>query len=337
MNERKQMILFSIINSYILAGEPVGSKSLASDYALDISSATIRNEMSTLEKMGFLEKAHTSSGRLPSDKGYRVYVNYILSNIDKDEALDKEDFFKLEKLLDKSLDKQSNIVEEATSALSKLTKLTSISTTLKSNITEIINLEIIKIDSFSLLFIAVYDNASIVNDRIYLDKEISDEEVKKINDILKKEIVNSHVNDVSQKLLDLEKSELKGNEKLFKEMANKIKNQSLSDLTSHVVIKGLDNIFNFKEFEDLSKAKEFIKMFDSKEKINDLLENSNGELTITIGDENEINELKKSTIITSHFRYDFDTVGQIGIIGLTRINYKDVISSIQLISDLLSK
>ena len=337
MNERKQMILFSIINSYILAGEPVGSKSLASDYALDISSATIRNEMSTLEKMGFLEKAHTSSGRLPSDKGYRVYVNYILSNIDKDEALDKEDFFKLEKLLDKSLDKQSNIVEEATSALSKLTKLTSISTTLKSNITKIINLEIIKIDSFSLLFIAVYDNASIVNDRIYLDKEISDEEVKKINDILKKEIVNSHVNDVSQKLLDLEKSELKGNEKLFKEMANKIKNQSLSDLTSHVVIKGLDNIFNFKEFEDLSKAKEFIKMFDSKEKINDLLENSNGELTITIGDENEINELKKSTIITSHFRYDFDTVGQIGIIGLTRINYKDVISSIQLISDLLSK
>lgn len=188
-----------------------------------------------------------------------------------------------------------------------------------------------------MTILAVYDNASIVNDRIYLDKEISDEEVKKINDILKKEIVNSHVNDVSQKLLDLEKSELKGNEKLFKEMANKIKNQSLSDLTSHVVIKGLDNIFNFKEFEDLSKAKEFIKMFDSKEKINDLLENSNGELTITIGDENEINELKKSTIITSHFRYDFDTVGQIGIIGLTRINYKDVISSIQLISDLLSK
>lgn len=337
MNERKQMILFSVINSYINAGEPIGSKSLAAEYSLDISSATIRNEMSTLEKMGFLEKAHTSSGRLPSDKGYRVYVNHLLNSEDMLHTFQLVNVEELESLLDKRYDNISNIVENATTILSKMTKLTAMSMTLKNNITKLINLEIIKIDSNSLLFIAVYDNASIVNDRIYLKNDISKSEVKTINEILKKEIVGSNVDDISQKLKDLENSILKAYSHLLTEMNNKIENQSLSDLTKEVVIKGIGNIFNFKEFDDLSKAKEFIKIFDSKERIKDLMEDSNGDLKVTIGDENQIDELKSSTIITSRFAYDKDTVGQIGIIGLTRINYKQVISSIKLISDLLSK
>src|SRR5699024_4968025 len=170
-----------------------------------------------------------------------------------------------------------------------------------------------------------------------LKKDVSNSEIKSINEILKKEIVGSDVNDISQKLKDLENSILKAYSHLLTEMSNKIENQSLSDLTKEVVIKGIGNIFNFKEFEDLSKAKEFIKIFDSKERIKDLMDDSNGDLTVTIGDENQINELKSSTIITSRFAYDKDTIGQIGIVGLTRINYKEVISSIRLISDLLSK
>ena len=337
MNERKRMILFSVINSYINAGEPIGSKSLANEYSLDISSATIRNEMSTLEKMGFLEKAHTSSGRLPSDKGYRVYVNHLLESEVDSSYMDEINMKQLEKVLDKKYDNVSNVVENATTILSRTTKLTAMSMTLKNNIIKLVNLEIIRLDSKSLLFIAVYDNASIVNDRVYLNNDISDEELKTINEILKREIVGSNVNDISQKLKDLEDSILKAYSHLLNEMKNKIENQSLSDLTKEVVIKGIGNIFNFKEFEDLSKAKEFIKLFDSKERIKDLMEDSNGDLTVTIGDENQISELKSSTIITSRFAYDNDTVGQIGIVGLTRINYKEVISSISLISDLLSK
>lgn len=341
------MILFSIINSYIIAGEPIGSKSLADEYSLDISSATIRNEMSTLEKMGLLEKAHTSSGRLPSDKGYRLYVNYILENINsienKDkfkESLEKENQFdieRLEKLLDKRYDNVSNVVEAATGTLSTMTNLPAVSVTIKNNITKIINLEVIKIDSKSLLFIAVYDNASIVNDRIYLKNDISENDLKLINEMLKNQIVGSNVNDISQKFVDLEKNIPIYYRDLLKQMKNKIENQSLQDLTKEVVIKGLGKIYNFKEFEDFKKAKEFINIFDSEERIKDLMEASSGNISITIGDENEINELKSSTIISSKFEYDLDTVGQIGIIGLTRINYKDVISNIILISDLLSK
>lgn len=334
MNERKKMILFSIINSYINLGEPIGSNSLLNEYSLDISSATIRNEMSTLEKMGLLEKAHTSSGRYPSDKGYRLYVNYILEHSLKDD--DKEDR-KLEKVLDKRYGNVSKIIETATLLLSKMTNLTAISYTIRNNITKLLKFELIKLDSNMLLLVLVYDNASIVSDRIYTNKEIDDKEFSYLNLNLKKYIEGKRIEDIKKVFKKLKKLEFSKYEDLLDILEKKIDNDSLSDLSKEVVIKGLGNIFNFKEFEDPIKAKEFIKIFDSKDRIWDLVRNSNNELKITIGDENEINELKDNTIITSHFNYDKDIVGQIGIVGLTRIDYKEVISDIKKISDLLSK
>ena len=332
MNERKKMILFSIINSYVNLGEPIGSNSLLNEYSLDISSATIRNEMSTLEKMGLLEKAHTSGGRYPSDKGYRLYVNNLLEN-----SLNEKEDENLEKILDKRYGNVSKIVETATLLLSKMTNLTAVSYTIRNNITKVINLELLKIDPNMLLFVVVYDNASIVSDRIYISEEIDDEKLIEISRILKQNIEGKNLKDLAKIFEKIKNSGFKQYENLLDILEKKINNDSLSDLTKEVIIKGLGNIFNFKEFEDPIKAKEFIKIFDSKERIWELIENSNNELQITIGDENEINELKDNPIITSHFNYDKDIVGQIGIIGLTRIDYKEVISDIKLISDLLSK
>lgn len=332
MNERKKMILFSIINSYVNLGEPIGSNSLLNEYSLDISSATIRNEMSTLEKMGLLEKAHTSGGRYPSDKGYRLYVNNLLEN-----SLNEKEDENLEKILDKRYGNVSKIVETATLLLSKMTNLTAVSYTIRNNITKVINLELLKIDPNMLLFVVVYDNASIVSDRIYISEEIDDEKLIEISRILKQNIEGKNLKDLAKIFEKIKNSGFKQYENLLDILEKKINNDSLSDLTKEVIIKGLGNIFNFKEFEDPIKAREFIKIFDSKERIWELIENSNNELKITIGDENEINELKDNTIITSHFNYDKDIVGQIGIIGLTRIDYKEVISDIKLISDLLSK
>ncbi len=332
MNERKKMILFSIINSYVNLGEPIGSNSLLNEYSLGISSATIRNEMSTLEKMGLLEKAHTSGGRYPSDKGYRLYVNNLLES-----SLNEKEDENLEKILDKRYGNVSKIVETATLLLSKMTNLTAVSYTIRNNITKVINLELLKIDPNMLLFVLVYDNGSLISDRIYISEEIKDEKLIEISKLLKQNIEGKSLKELSKIFEKIKNSGYKKYENLLDILEKKINNDSLSDLTKEVIIKGLGNIFNFKEFEDPIKAREFIKIFDSKERIWELIENSNNELKITIGDENEINELKDNTIITSHFDYDKDIVGQIGIIGLTRIDYKEVISDIKLISDLLSK
>ena len=188
-----------------------------------------------------------------------------------------------------------------------------------------------------LLIIVVYYNGIIIIDRIYMIDEISDNDLIKISTTLKESIEGESLKDISNVFDRLKKNGFEKYENLLDILEKKINNDSLSDLTKEVIIKGLGNIFNFKEFEDPIKAKEFIKIFDSKERIWELIENSDSDLKITIGDENEINELKDNTIITSHFNYDKDIVGQIGIIGLTRIDYKEVISDIKLISDLLSK
>ncbi|WP_243342620.1 heat-inducible transcriptional repressor HrcA [Anaerococcus sp. AGMB09787] len=338
MKDRRLQILFSIINSYILEGDPVGSKSLASDYSFDVSPATIRNDMSSLEKSGLLKKAHTSSGRLPSDKGYRYFVNYLLEN----EMIVAETEAKVDsirKMLGKESHNTSDIVETATKILAAITNLTAVSVTLKKDVKKILNIELMKISDYRVLLIVVFDNSDIMNETIGLESPIDDDILSRLNIFIKKNLIGEDVADLSEKI-DKVKSSINNNLYVFLDkLFVRIKNNSKDELNRNVKIEGIGNIFNFKEFDDLTKAKEFIKLFDSKEMIRDLLSDDleDKSLVITIGEENPLDQFKENTIITSYFAIDKYTVGKIGVVGLTRINYREVIGNIKLISDLLSE
>lgn len=162
MKDRRMQILFTIINSYILGGEPVGSKALADDYSFDVSAATIRNDMSDLEKKGLLKKAHTSSGRLPSDKGYRFFVDYLLENGLINER-PRPDYTSLKDSLDKRYHNATDIVSSATKILAGITNLTAVSVTYKNQIKSIANIEMLRVSESSLLLIVVYDNGFILS------------------------------------------------------------------------------------------------------------------------------------------------------------------------------
>lgn len=338
MKDRRLQILFSIINSYILEGEPVGSKSLASDYSFDVSPATIRNDMSSLEKSGLLKKAHTSSGRLPSDKGYRYFVNYLLEN----ELIVAETEAKVDsirKMLSKENHNTSDIVETATKILAAITNLTAVSVTLKKDVKKILNIELMKISDYRVLLIVVFDNSDIMNETIGLESPIDDDILARLNIFIKKNLIGVDVADLSEKI-DKVKSSINNNLYVFLDkLFVRIKNNSKDELNRNVKIEGIGNIFNFKEFDDLTKAKEFIKLFDSKEMIKDLLSDDleDQSLVITIGEENPLDQFKENTVITSYFTIDKYTVGKIGVVGLTRIDYREVIGNIKLISDLLSE
>ena len=336
MNDRKLDILFSIINSYILDGEPIGSKSLANEYNMDISPATIRNEMSALEKMGLIEKAHTSSGRLPSDKGYRLFVDYILTNdLDIRSSAIKSD--RMISLLDKRYHNASDIVETATKILADLTNLTAVSVTLKNQIEKINNMKLIRLSIDQLLLLAVFDNGLILNEKIYLSNEISADELIFINNVLDETLVGSDIKDVNDNLKTLEETLLREDRELLEMIQKRLEGRSFDQVERDVQIEGLGNIFNFKEYEDLSKAREFIRLFDSKDRVNKLIGNkAYKDLYISIGYENQIDELKNNTVITSNFRINDEVVGHIGVVGLTRLNYLEVISNIMMISDLLN-
>ena len=330
-------ILFSIINSYILGGEPVGSKSLADEYSFDVSAATIRNDMSDLEKKGLLKKAHTSSGRLPSDKGYRFFVNYLLDNGLIDEKSSGE-FNELKKSLDKRYHNASDIVNSATKILAGITNLTAVSVTYKNQIKSIANIEMLKINDYSLLLVVVYDNGIVVNDAIYLKYILDKKDLDFLNKILKEELVGSSVYSLPEKIKRIEEKLNLNYKYLLDVIQTKIENESVKDSNKEIKIEGLGNIFNFKEFDDIVKAKEFINLFESPDIITDFLtDNNDKSLVITIGEENEIDQLKENTIITSYFKVDENTIGKIGVVGLTRINYKQVIESIKLVSDLLNQ
>ncbi|WP_399533156.1 heat-inducible transcriptional repressor HrcA [uncultured Anaerococcus sp.] len=337
MKDRRTQILFSIIDSYIFKGEPVGSKSLADDYSFDVSPATIRNDMSSLEKKGLLKKAHTSSGRLPSDKGYRLFVDYILEN-GLIGASDIEKSDNIRRLLDKRYHNASDIIETATKTLAEMTNLTAVSVSFKKDVSKITNIELMKVTDKVLLLVAIFDNGLIYNDQVFLDYPIASVDLDVINQIMRKDLVGINVSDISSKLESLQGEIYSSYEKLIDIVGKRISNNAKDELDRDVKVEGIGNIFNFKEFDDMTKAKEFIKLFDSKDIIKDLWSTMDDEnLVITIGEENPIDQLKETTIITSYFNIDENTVGKIGIVGLTRINYKDVIASIKLISDLLNE
>lgn len=337
MNDRKLQILFSIINSYIIDGEPIGSKSLADEYNMNISPATIRNEMSSLEKMGLIEKAHTSSGRLPSDKGYRLFVDYILDHeLESKSRLRQSD--RMISLLDKRYHNASDIVETATKILADLTNLTAVSVTLKNQIKQINNMELIRLSSNQLLLLAVFDNGLVINEKIYLDYEISTDELIFINNVLRETLVGSDIKNLNENLKSLEENLLSKYKALIDNIHKRFEGKSYDEVDRDVQIEGLGNIFNFKEYEDLSKAREFIKLFDSKDRVNKIIaDRAYSDLYIGIGYENELDELKDNTIITSYFKVNDEVVGHIGVVGLTRLNYLEVISNIIMISDLLNK
>nr|WP_311516784.1 heat-inducible transcriptional repressor HrcA [uncultured Anaerococcus sp.] len=337
LKDRRTQILFSIIDSYIFKGEPVGSKSLADDYSFDVSPATIRNDMSSLEKKGLLKKAHTSSGRLPSDKGYRLFVDYILEN-GLIGASDIEKSDNIRRLLDKRYHNASDIIETATKTLAEMTNLTAVSVSFKKDVSKITNIELMKVTDKVLLLVAIFDNGLIYNDQVFLDYPIASVDLDVINQIMRKDLVGINVSDISSKLESLQGEIYSSYEKLIDIVGKRISNNAKDELDRDVKVEGIGNIFNFKEFDDMTKAKEFIKLFDSKDIIKDLWSTMDDEnLVITIGEENPIDQLKETTIITSYFNIDENTVGKIGIVGLTRINYKDVIASIKLISDLLNE
>ena len=330
-------ILFTIINSYILGGEPVGSKSLADEYSFDVSAATIRNDMSDLEKKGLLKKAHTSSGRLPSDKGYRFFVNYLLEN-DLIEEKSRPDLTKLKKTLDKRYHNASDIVNSATKILAGITNLTAVSVTYKNQIKSISNIEMLKVNDYSLLLIVVYDNGLIVNDLIHLNYGIEGEDLDYLNNLLQRELIGLSILHLSDNIRKIEEKLNLNYKYLLDVIQTKMENESNKDSSKEIKIEGLGNIFNFKEFDDIVKAKEFINLFESPDIITDFLtDNNDKSLVITIGEENEIDQLKENTIITSYFKVDENTIGTIGVVGLTRINYKEVIESIKLVSDLLNQ
>lgn len=322
IDDRKIKILEAIINDYIKTGEPVGSRTIAKNHNLGVGSATIRNEMADLEDMGYLEQPHTSAGRIPSSKGYRLYVDSLMEK----SLLSKEEDLKIkEYVINSAMLEVNKIVKNASALLSELTHLTCVVKTPSISMSCLKSVQVMNLDENSLLAVIVTDGGLIKNQIIRINKSPSIEVLNKINYILNKRLLHLSINEINLEVINNLKSDLQGYEEVFNAMLPALYQCLKEDDTSRVFMEGATNILNFPEYNNIDKAKEILSLLHNKDCIVELIEPEN-DITIRIGEENYIPEAKECSVISAEYSLGDSAKGTIGLIGPRRIDYSKVIA-----------
>lgn len=322
MDERKIKILQAIINDYINTAEPVGSRTIAKKYDLGISSATIRNEMADLEEMGYLEQLHSSSGRKPSNKGYRLYVDKLMHvpNLTPEE----QHIIKTQ-IIDTALFEIDKIIKQTTSLLSELTKLTCIVKTPSVSRSYIKHIQLINIDSNNVLLVIITDNGIIKNNVIRVGKNVSTEALAKLSNILNSRLKGLNCEQINLEVINNLRMDMAGYEDIFNATIPVLYECLNSSDNLEIYTEGTTNIFNYPEYKDIEKAREFLSLLDNKDKIVGLLNNGSN-ISVKIGSENFIEGAEDCSVISAVYSLNQKPIGEIGVIGPTRIPYSKVIS-----------
>lgn len=332
LDDRKIKVLYAIINSHIMSAEPIGSRTISRDYDLGVSPATIRNEMSDLEEQGYLNKPHSSSGRVPSDKGYRLYVDEILKLKRPSIDLIKKD--EIKKILSKESREIEELIQNSAKFLSALTNYTALAISPQAKQSKLKHIQLISINSKEVLLILVSESDIVKNSILRLERESSENEIAIISNYLSGELKGLTLNEIGKKI------KLKGfiENPEFKSILDSVLPiiyQSLEDIDNiDLYSDGITNILNFPEYEDLEKAKSFISFIENKELVVDLMSNNSLEkdFEITIGNENIYTPIKDCSLITATYRVGDKTIGKIGLIGPTRMDYIKLMDILQMFS-----
>jgi len=345
IDKRKLDILNAIIQNYILKGEPIGSRTLSKSSDLGVSSATIRNEMSDLEDLGFLEKTHTSSGRVPSDKGYRYYVDNLI-RINSTEMIDRE---LMKKQMVSEMRELDHVIKTGTKILSQFTQYTSIAMTPELAMNKLKHIQLVPVDNSKILVVLVTNTGLIKNAYFRVDKEIPVEHLNIITNFLNDKFTGHYIGEMDESFSENALRDLLEVKDTFKDIAPLV-TRSIDRLSEiNIVSEGITNIFNYPEYEDIGKAKEIIDFIGSKDKVIELLNSkeiitssdSSSSVNIIIGSENNCNQLKDCSLITATYSLNGKEVGKIGVVGPKRMRYSNVIQVIQAlvmdINDILDK
>lgn len=333
IDERKIRILQAIINDYIKTGEPVGSRTISRRYDIGLSSATIRNEMADLEDMGYLEHIHTSSGRKPSDKGYRLYVDKLMQP--GDISLEEELLIN-GVLINAALFEVDKVLRKATVLLSRLTNLACVVKTPSVKKSCLKTIQLISIDNNNLLSVIVTDSGIIKNNIIRINNSISSDKLLKINNILNIRLKSLTIEDINLEVINNLKKDLIGYDDIFNAIIPVLYECLNEEESSNVFMEGETNIFQYPEYKDMERAREFLSFINDKEFLKKLLPDMEGTV-VSIGEENYIPEAKDYSVISKTYFIRDKSSGSIGIIGPTRMDYSKVITILNRVIDTVNK
>jgi len=335
LSDRKQKILQAIIDEYIGTAEPVGSRAISKKNDLGLSSATIRNEMADLEEMGYLVQPHTSAGRVPSDIGYRFYVNSLMQRYQMSvEALEH-----LQSVMFDKVSQLEMIIKKASLIASSLTEYTTVVTSPKLNSSAIKKIELVNLGHGNSMVVIITKTGIVKNQTIEID--ISDEDATTLTEVLNKRISGStadeltferikEIGDELEEVMDL-------SPKLLINILNFVYDVIGSLDETEVYVNNAKSILSYPEFSDVSKAREMLAFLDNRDNLVKLIGTSGDGVDVKIGAENEFAELENSSMVTVDYKMGDKVVGRIGVIGPKRMNYAKVIASLDCISNQVDK
>ena len=333
MDDRKFMILQAIIDDYIMTAMPVGSRTISRKSGVGFSPATIRNEMSDLEELGYLDQPHTSAGRVPSYKAYRLYVDQLLQVA----QLSQDERTKINEHLNTRSQQVEEVLRRAARVISDTTQYTSVIVAPQLSMLRIKHVQIVPVSGEIALLIIV-TNAGIVKDAvIHIPEGLSADHLYSISRMLTERLADQPLDAVRQQFAQMIR-DMGTNRRMLAEAMRVIEEKLAAEDGTDIVVEGGSNLLNYPEYSDVEKAKNFLTVLESKDKLKQLLRTTGGmELTIRIGPENGVPELNDLSILTATYRVGDQSTGTLGIIGPTRMNYNRAISVLDFMGRAISE
>ena len=327
LSDRKLKILHAIIQNYLETGEPVGSRTISKYTDLNLSSATIRNEMADLEELGYIIQPHTSAGRIPSDKGYRLYVDMLME--EKEQELNEMQ----EQMLDKA-DKMEQLLKQASKVLASNTNYATMVSTPMNSANKIKFIQLSMVDEEQIIAVIVLGGNVIKNKIINIDEPLSNENLLKLNMLLNTTLNGMSIEEINLGLIARLKEQAGIHSAVIGNVLDAVADAIQIDEDMQIYTSGATNIFKYPELSDNQSAQEIISAFEEKQQLTELVtqtlaKEDNTGIQVYIGDETPVQTMKDCSVVTATYELGDGMKGTIGIIGPKRMDYEHVLKSMK--------
>ncbi len=334
LNDRKRKILQAIIDEYIGTAEPVGSRAISKKENLGLSSATIRNEMADLEEMGYLIQPHTSAGRVPSDEGYRFYVNSLMQKY----QLGMEAIAELQGMLQLRVSQLEKLIKYAGAIASNLTDYTTVITAPKENNIKIKKLDLVMVAHRTVMLIVV--TSTVRSQAMNID--IDEVSCERLAQILNKNLAGLNTRDIDFNRIQAIQKEVENklslHPKVLIDIMHFVYEKITEDTETEIYVNNAKSILRYPEYSDVGKAERIFTFLEDKENLKKLVEtNSSGGIEAKIGKENDLEILQDCSLVSMNYSVGDKMGGKLAVIGPKRMNYSKVFASLDLISSEIDK
>ena len=327
LDERKKIILLAIIKNYLETGEPVGSRTISKYTDLNLSSATIRNEMADLVELGYILQPHTSAGRIPSDKGYRFYVDQLMQ--DKEREVDE-----MKEILVEKADKMEKMLKQVAKSLSSNTNYAALISAPQYHSNRLKFIQLSRMEAKKIVAVIVVEGNMIKNQIIDIDEPIDDETFLKLNMMLNTNLNGLTIEEINLATIAHMKEQAGEHSGIVSNVIDAVADAIKADEDLQIYTSGANNIFKYPELADNEKASEIITAFEEKNPLTDIVyetlsHSDEHGIQVYIGDESPVRNMKDCSVVTATYELGEGLHGTIGIIGPKRMDYDKVVTTLK--------